>query len=83
MGASPYKKNLYVDMECLRLVVIMEMLRYTCVQISALWFVSLRSEEVVLKEKCPRLFFVDGCHENAEIHMCTKFNFHALHGLQI
>ena len=37
-------------MECLRLVVIMETLRYTCVQISLLWFTSLRSEEVVKRK---------------------------------
>ena len=28
----------------------MEMLRYTCVQISPLWFASLRSEEVVIRK---------------------------------
>ena len=30
------------------------------------------------KEKCPGQFFVHGCHGNAEIHMRTKFHFHAL-----
>ena len=59
----------------------MEMLRYTCVQISPVWFASLRSEEVVIRESCT--FFVNGCHGNAEIHMRTKFHFHALHGLQL
>ena len=28
----------------------MEILRYTCVQISPLWFASLRSEEVVIRK---------------------------------
>ena len=58
----------------------METLRYTYVQISPLWFASLRSS---YKEKCPGKFFVHGCHGNAEIHMRTKFHFHALHGLQV
>ena len=61
----------------------MEMLRYTCVQISPLWFGSLRSEEVVIGKKCLRPFFVNGCHENGEIHMCTKFHLHALYGVQV
>ena len=34
----------------------MEMLRYTCIQISPLWFASLRSEEVVIGKKCLRPF---------------------------
>ena len=72
---------IYIDMECLRLVVIMKMLS-TCVQISALWFASLRSEELVLV-KVPKAFLVDSHHEIAEIHMRTKFHFHALHDLQV
>ena len=28
-------------------------------------------------------FFVHGCHGNAQIHMHTKFHFHALHGLEV
>ena len=35
-------------MECLRLVLIKEMLINTLVQILPVWFVSLRSEEVVI-----------------------------------
>ena len=35
------------------------------------------------KEKCPRQFFVHGCHGNGKIHMRTKFHFHTLHGLQV
>ena len=42
--------SLYVDMEYLRLSLIMETLRYHCVQISPLWFASLRSEEVVMEK---------------------------------
>ena len=61
----------------------METLRYTCIQISPLWFASLRSEEVVIGKKCPRPFFVHGCHGNAEIHMRTKFHLHALYGVQV
>ena len=81
-GGKPYKNTYMLDMECLRLVLVMETLRYHCVQISPLWFVSLRSKEVVRK-KCLRPFFVHGRHGNAEIHMCTKFHLHALHGLQV
>ena len=57
----------------------METLRYTCIQILPLWFASLRSEEVVIRKSAQ----VHGCHGNAEIHMRTKFHFHALHGLQV
>ena len=56
----------------------METLRYTCIQISPLWFASLRSEEVVIRKSAQGNFF-HGCHGNAEIHMHTKFYFHALH----
>ena len=45
------------------------------------WFVSLRSEEVVIG--CLRAFFVDGCHGNNEIHMHTKFHLHVHHSLQV
>ena len=69
-------------MECLRLDLIMETLRYTCIQISPLWFASLRTKEVVIR-KSPQGNFVHGCHGNAQIHMHTKFHFHALHGLQV
>ena len=31
----------------------------------------------------PEEIFVNGCHGNAQIHMCTKFELHALHGLQV
>ena len=34
-------------------------------------------------KKYLRPFFVHGCHWNTEIHMHTKFHFHALHGLQV
>ena len=34
-------------------------------------------------EKCLRPFFVNGRHANTEIHMHTKFNLHALHGVQV
>ena len=47
------------------------------------WCASLRSEEVVIGKKCLRPFFVHGRHGNTEIHMRTKFHFHALHGLQV
>ena len=43
------------------------------------WFASLRSEEVVTGKKCLKQFFVNGCHGNAQIHMRTKFQLHALH----
>ena len=46
------------------------------------WFASLRSEEVVIRKSAKGNFF-HGCHGNAEIHMRTKFHFHALHGLQV
>ena len=55
-------------------------------QVSApciVWCASLRSEEVVIGKKCLRPFFVHGRHGNAEIHMCTKFHLHALHGLLV
>ena len=42
-------------------------------------FASLRSEEVVIRKSARG----HGCHRNAEIHMRTKFHFHALHGLQV
>ena len=48
-----------------------------------LWFASLRSEEVFFGQKVPLAIFVHGCHGNAEIHIRTKFKFHALHGLQV
>ena len=35
------------------------------------------------RKKCLRAFFVHGRHGNAEIHMRTKFHFHALHGLKV
>ena len=70
-------------MKCLRLVLIVDMLRYTCVQISPVWFASLRSEEVVIEKKCLRPSFVDGRHGNAKIHMHNKFNLHALYGVQV
>ena len=38
---------------------------------------------VVIGKKYLRPFFDHGCHGNAEIHMHTKFDFHALHGLQV
>ena len=41
------------------------------------------SEVPLYREKCLRQFFVNGCHGNTEIHMCTKFHLHALHGLQV
>ena len=59
----------------------METLRCTCVQILPLRFASLRREDVV--ENFLRLFFVDGCHGNAKIHMCIKFHFDALYGDQV
>ena len=37
------------------------------------------SEEVVTRKNAQG----HGCHENAEIHMCTKFHFHALYDLQV
>ena len=52
-GQAPIKiPILYVliVMECLRLELIMEMLRYTCVQISPLWFAILISEKVVIRK---------------------------------
>ena len=42
----------------------------------------MRSEEVVIG-KCLRPFFVNGRHENTEIHMRTKFHLHALYGVQV
>ena len=42
---------------------------------------NLTHEEVLLK--CLRLFVVDGCHGNYDIHMCTMFYFHAYPSLQI
>ena len=34
-------------------------------------------------EKCLRQFCVHGCYGNGEIHMRSKFHFHALHGLHV
>ena len=31
----------------------------------------------------PEAIFVNGCHGNAQIHKCAKFQLHALHGLQL
>ena len=46
------------------------------------WFASLRSEEVVIgKSACGH--FVDGCHGNNEIHMCTKFHLHVHYSWQV
>ena len=47
------------------------------------WFASLISEEVVIGKVPEAIFFVNGRHGNAEIHMRNKFRFHALHGLQV
>ena len=47
------------------------------------WCASLRSEEAVIGKVPEANFFVNGCHGNAQIHMCTKFHLHALHGLQV
>ena len=46
------------------LVLIMERLRCTCVQILPVWFASLRSEKSSYKEKCLRPFSVHGCYGN-------------------
>ena len=46
----------------------------------AVWLASLGSEQVVIKEKCTRPFFVYGCHGNTEINVRTKFH---LHGLRV
>ena len=64
-------------------MVVMETLKYTCVPSFTSWFASLRSEEVVTGKSARGHFFVDGRHGNAQIHMHTKFHFHALHGLQV
>ena len=69
-----------MDMECLRLELIMEMLRYTLAY--KFHHYGLQVWEVK-KEKCPGQFFIHGCHVNAEIHMHTKFHCHALYGLQV
>ena len=53
-------------------MVIMETLRYTCVQISPLWFASLRSESSY-KEKCPKSFFIHDCRGNTEILCVPSF----------
>ena len=68
-------------------VVVMEIVYYTCnnaYQVSspcALPLTSLRSEEVIIEEKCLRLFvvfFIQTCsrHGNEVIHMRTKFYLH-------
>ena len=49
---------------------------------SIAWFACLRSEEVVIG-KVLRPLFLYGRHGNAEIHMCTKFHFRALNGVQV
>ena len=64
-------------------MVIMETLKYTCVQSFTsmhAWFASLRSEKVVI---CLRSFFVHGRCGNSEIHMHTKFHLHALYSVQV
>ena len=64
----------------------METLKYTCIPSFTsmhCMVCSLRSEEVVTGKKCLRQFFVNGCHGNAQIHMCTKFHLHVLHGLLV
>ena len=67
-------------------MVTIETLKYTCIPSFTsmhCMVCSLRSEEVVIGKKCLRPFFVHGRHGNAEIHMRTKFHFHALHGVQV
>ena len=67
-------------------MVVKETLKNTAYQVSPLcivWRTSLRSEEVVIFKSVPRPRFVDGRHGNTQIHMCTKFHLHALHGLQV
>ena len=51
-------------------MLIMETLRYTCIQISPVWFVTLRSEKQ-LYGKVPEAFFFMGT-------LCTKFHLHVL-----
>ena len=67
-------------------MVVMETLKYTCVPS----FTSMHSMVCKFEKcrssygkKCLRPFFVHGRHGNNEIHMHTKFHFHAFHGLQV
>ena len=55
-------------MECLRLELIMETLRYTCIQISPLWFASLRSEEVVIRKSAQGNFLFMVVMETLNTH---------------
>ena len=67
-------------------VVVMETLKYTCVpSFTSMHCMVCKIEKwrSSYREKCPRQFFVSGCHGNPEIHMCTKFPFHALYGVQV
>ena len=62
----------------------METQKYTCAPSPCIvWFASLRSEEVVIEKSARGHFFVNGCHGNGEINMCTKFHLHVLYGLQV
>ena len=62
-------------MECLRLVLNKETVRYTCVQISSVWFASLRSEEAILRKSAQgHLLFVVVMKT-----LCTKFHLHVLY----
>ena len=44
----------------------------------------LRSEEVVIRKSARGNFLLMAVtYGNTEIHMCTKFHFHALYGVQV
>ena len=67
-------------------MVIMEMLKYTCVpSFTSMHCMVCKFEKCrsSYRKKCLRAFFVHGRHGNAEIHMRTKFHIHALRGLQV
>ena len=68
------------------LILVTETLKYTCVPSFTFMHCmvsKLGGEEVVIFESVLRPFYVDGRHGNTQIHMCTKFQLRALHGLQV
>ena len=61
-------------------MVVMEMLKCTCILSVIFLHCIVCNEEVFLGKKVPKAIFVHGCHGNG---MHTKFHLHALHGLQV
>ena len=67
-------------------MVVMEMLKYTCVpSFTSMHCMVCKFEKwrSSYREKCLREFFVDGCHGNNEIYRRTKFHLHVHYSWQV